>query len=294
VANLGPGFDALGMAVNLFNAVELEEDGGPAGRVEVSGEGESTLPRDGSNLVAAAVSELFRRTSYESPGWKLRLTNNIPLQRGLGSSAAAIVGGLIAANALAGSPCDREQILRQAIELEGHPDNVAAALLGGVVVVVRGEAANGAAYLYSSFCPPAGLAVAAVVPGYTLATSLARSILPKQVPLADAVFNLGRVALLISALREGNWQQLQAAVQDRLHQPYRSRLVPGLEDMFRAALQAGAFGAFLSGAGPTVIALGPPGSPAGEEIRKIFLARGTAAEVLHLQPSPEGARIIDE
>ncbi len=131
----------------------------------------------------------------------------------------------------------------------------------------------------------------AVVPCFTLPTSLARSLLPEQVPLADAVFNLGRVALLVSALRDGDWTQLRTAVKDRLHQPYRCQLIPGLEEMFSAARQAGSFGAFVSGSGPTVISLSPPGSSAGAEIRKIFEKRGIAAELLQLQPFPGGAHL---
>jgi homoserine kinase len=135
VANLGSGFDAMGMALNLYNVVELEEtDAGY--QIEMTGEGEQTLPRDQSNLVAQAISRLFEVTSHQISGWRLRLTNNIPLQSGLGSSAAAIVGGLVAANAVAGYPLSLKQILSQAIALEGHPDNAAAALLGGVVVIV--------------------------------------------------------------------------------------------------------------------------------------------------------------
>lgn len=296
MANLGPGFDTLGMALNLYNTVELEETS-TGRRIEVAGEGEQALPRNENNLVAQAINKLFKSASCSFSGWSLRLENNIPLQRGLGSSAAAIVGGLVAANFLAGNPFSREQILSLAIELEGHPDNVAAALLGGVVVIVRNESSctdnSGAVndYLYSCFYPPRGLKIYAVVPEFTLSTKLARSVLPEQVPLKDAVFNLGRVALLITALRDGNWEQLGLAVQDRLHQTYRAHLIPGLEEMFQSARLAGAFGTFLSGAGPSVVALGPAGSRAGEEICRVFQDHGIEARVLELQPSSQGAYI---
>ena len=138
VANLGSGFDAMGMALNLYNMVELEESGDEY-QIEMLGEGEQTLPRDQSNLVAQAINRLFEVTSHPISGWRLHLSNTIPLQSGLGSSAAAIVGGLVAANAVAGYPLSQRQILSQAIALEGHPDNAAAALLGGVVVIVPGR-----------------------------------------------------------------------------------------------------------------------------------------------------------
>jgi homoserine kinase len=293
-ANLGSGFDAMGMALNLYNTVELEEEG--AGyQIEVAGEGEQTLPRDQGNLVARAINRLLKVASHRLPGWRLRLTNDIPLQSGLGSSAAAIVGGLVAANAIAGYPLSQNQILSQAIALEGHPDNAAAALLGGVVVIVPGGNAatgNGGAgsdYLYTCFRPPAGLVVYTVIPRFTLSTSLARNVLPEQVPLRDAVFNLSRAAMLAMALRDGDWDKLGVATQDRIHQPYRAGLIEGMEEMFQAARLAGAYGAFLSGAGPSVVALGPPGSKAGEAIREVFKAHGTETRVLELQPSPDGA-----
>jgi homoserine kinase len=294
VANLGSGFDAMGMALNLYNVVELEETG--AGyQIEVAGEGEQVLPRDKSNLVAQAINRLFEASSHPASGWRLHLSNNIPLQSGLGSSAAAIVGGLVAANAVAGYPLSLKQILSQAIALEGHPDNVAAALMGGVVVIVPEEnaAADNASaapdYLYTCFKPPAGLVAYTVIPGFTLSTSLARHILPEQVSLKDAVFNLARAAMLAMALRDGDWDKLGTAMQDRIHQPYRAHLIEGLEEMLQAARLAGAYGAFLGGAGPSVVALGPPGSKAGEVMRKVFMAHGAEARVLELQPSPFGA-----
>jgi homoserine kinase len=294
VANLGSGFDAMGMALNLYNVVELEETG--AGyQIEVAGEGEQVLPRDKSNLVAQAINRLFEVSSHPASGWRLYLSNNIPLQSGLGSSAAAIVGGLVAANAVAGYPLSLKQILSQAIALEGHPDNVAAALMGGVVVIVPEEnaAADNASaapdYLYTCFKPPAGLVAYTVIPGFTLSTSLARHILPEQVSLKDAVFNLARAAMLAMALRDGDWDKLGTAMQDRIHQPYRAHLIEGLEEMLQAARLAGAYGAFLGGAGPSVVALGPPGSKAGEVMRKVFMAHGAEARVLELQPSPFGA-----
>ncbi|NPV28637.1 MAG: homoserine kinase [Firmicutes bacterium] len=288
-ANLGPGFDCLGMALNMHNTVTLEEGAGYRCEVEITGEGAAFLPRDSSNLVIRAINTLFRRAFYRSPGWRLHLENRIPLQRGLGSSAAAIIGGLTAANIIAGSPFSPHELLLLAIEMEGHPDNVAAAFLGGVVIIVEHEDS----YLYARFFPPPGIRVCVVVPDFPLATKLARSVLPEVIPFKDAVFNLGRVALLTFALREGNWDLLSAALRDRLHQPYRSELIPGLGQVFKAAREAGAYGAVLSGAGPSVVAFAPPGSKAGEAMREAFRSHGFQAQVWDLEPSPQGARILE-
>ncbi|HAA89499.1 MAG: Homoserine kinase [Thermoanaerobacterales bacterium 50_218] len=288
-ANLGPGFDVLGMALNLYNTVELEECIDSNFQIEIIGEGAETLPRNSENLVFRTVDHLFQKVSYDSPGWKLRLTNRIPLSRGLGSSAAAIVGALVAANLIAGNPLSREEILEEAVLLEGHPDNVAAALFGGVVAVVQ----EGRSCFYTRFAPHKGLKVFAAVPDFELSTNRARSVLPEKVSLRDAVFNLGHLALLLSALRDGNWKLLPIAVRDQLHQPYRTSLIPGLEDALDAARAAGAYGVFLSGAGPTTVALAPPGSSAGEAMAKVFQRHGFTAKVLELEPSLEGARIVE-
>jgi len=288
-ANLGPGFDALGMALKLYNTVELEETGGSGFQIEITGEGEDLLPRDEGNLVARAVDKLFHKVNYSLQGWKVRLENKIPLQRGLGSSASAIVGGLLAANAVAGSPFSQRELLAQAIEIEGHPDNVAAALLGGIVAVAEQDGN----YFYTSFTPPKELVIYAVIPNFTLSTKAARSVLPQLVPMKDVVFNLGRVALLISILKEGNWDLLTVALKDRIHQPYRSRLIPGMTEAFEAAEQAGAYGAVLSGAGPTLIAFGPPGLEIGEAMGRVLRTYGIEAEARKLEPSLRGAYIIE-
>lgn len=286
-ANLGPGFDVLGMALNLYNEVEIEESS--ENKIEIYGEGENTLPRDSNNLVFQTVSNFFSKVDYASSEWQLRLINRIPLSRGLGSSAAAIVGALLAANTFAGSPLSIEELLREAILLEGHPDNAAAALFGGVVAVVQEENQC----FYHRFIPKEGFRVIAVVPDFELATKFARKALPQDVPLKDAIFNLGRLALLIAALNEGNWSLLSEATKDKLHQPYRCPLVPGLDKVLKTASNAGAYAAFLSGAGPTVVALAPADSLAGEQMLEVFQHNDIEAKVLHLQPNLEGAKVIE-
>ncbi|MGB9791949.1 MAG: homoserine kinase [Thermacetogeniaceae bacterium] len=288
-ANLGPGFDVLGMALKLHNTVILEETGDCRFAVEVLGEGAELLPRNTDNLAAKVVLRLFKKMSRSLQGWKLQLYNEIPLQRGLGSSAAAIVGGLLAANAVLGNPFSCDELLAEAIEIEGHPDNVAAAFLGGIVAVAEDKGK----YFFTSFAPPKELMVYAVVPQFALSTEVARHALPELVPLRDAVFNLSRLALLITALKEAKWELLRVALNDRLHQPYRSRLIPGMEDAFKAAEDAGAYGAVLSGAGPTLIALGPPGLKIGDAMACALKAYGVEAIVKELEPISQGAYIIE-
>lgn len=287
-ANLGPGFDVLGMALNLYNTVVLEEIESGRCIIDVKGEGEDKLPRDGGNLVARAASYLLQRAGYRNYRFKLSLENKIPLMSGLGSSAAAIVGGLVAADALCKSNFSSRDILQMAVEIEGHPDNVAAALLGGVVIVTKDEESC----VYSRLIPKDGLRITAVVPELTVSTIDARSVLPEYVPLQDAVYNLGRLSLLLTALREGDWDLLKPALHDRLHQPYRCRLVPGLDEVLATALGNGAYGAFLSGSGPTVIAFSSPDCDVGEAIAEVFRSRKITARVLQLEPCLTGTRIL--
>lgn len=287
-ANLGPGFDVLGMALNLYNNVALEKLENSCCIIEVKGEGEGKLPLDSSNLAAQAVVTLFKRAGYQDVGFRLCLDNQIPLQSGLGSSAAAIIGGLAAANALVGDPFSKRDILQMAVEIEGHPDNVAAALLGGVVIVAKEEGS----YIYSRFIPKKGLKITAVIPDFSVSTKVARSVLPEHVPLEDAVYNLGHLALLVTALKEGDWDLLKKSLGDRLHQLYRCQLVPGLPEIFKAAAEAGAYGAVLSGAGPTVVAFSSSDCDAGSAINEVFHSHGIKARVLQLEPESSGSYII--
>lgn len=288
-ANLGPGFDVLAMALKLYNTVILEESEGCGFTVEVMGEGAGTLPQNSDNLVARAIASVFQKVDCCLHGWKLLLENEIPLQRGLGSSAAAIVGGLLAANAAVGHPFSRDELLVEAIAIEGHPDNVAAALLGGIVAVAE----HNGSYYHINFAPPKELMVYAVIPNFTLSTKTARDALPELIPMEDAVFNLSRVALLVSGLKEGDWDLLKIALNDRLHQPYRARLIPGMEEAFKAAAEAGAYGAVLSGAGPTLIAFGPPGLKIGEAMASALRPYSIEADVKELEPTSQGAYIIE-
>lgn len=288
-ANLGPGFDCLGMALGLHNTVELAQtDGGL--RITVDGEGAGLIPTGATNLVYRAVAALFDRVGQPRPGLRIHLNNCIPLMSGLGSSSAAIVGGLVAANALLDEPLATDELLALAVSMEGHPDNVAPALLGGLVVVVEAE---GRPIYRRIGVPP--LEVVVVVPDFRLATVEARAALPAQVPLADAVFNLGRTTLVVQGLIHADYDLLASVMDDRLHQPYRAPLVPGLVDVFHAARQAGAAGVALSGAGPSVVAFASQGHVAiAEAMSGAFARHGLGARTLVLRAATEGAQIVEQ
>ncbi len=249
-ANLGPGFDCLGMALGLYNIVTVRVTAGGLD-VRIKGEGAEALRWGEENRVLRALRVAFEQAGERLPGISAELENNIPLARGLGSSAAATVGGLVAGNALCGYTLSTEDLLRLATQLEGHPDNVVAALLGGLVIVVEedGKLQHGRVPV------PADLQAALFVPDLTMPTGEARRVLPQQISRADAVYNIGRTALLVAAISQGNYELLDVATRDRLHQPYRESIFPAMPRLFEAARQAGALGVFLSGAGSVILAL---------------------------------------
>jgi homoserine kinase len=217
---------------------------------------------------------------------EIRLHNAIPVSRGLGSSSTAIVGGLVGANALLGEPLSREQVLALAVEMEGHPDNVTPALLGGFQVTSLTEEG----LIHLRIPSPAGLRAVVCIPEASVSTEAARKVLPAQYSRADAVFNVSRVSLLVAALLTGETGVLRAAMQDRIHQPYRASLIPGFEAALRGALNAGAAGACLSGSGSTMLALVTGSEQAvGEAMAEAVRTAGTAARWLALDVDTDGA-----
>jgi homoserine kinase len=285
-ANLGPGFDALGLALGLHNEIVAAE----ADRVTVTveGEGAAELATDGDNVVARAVRAAYAAAGRPFRGCALACVNRIPLGRGLGSSAAAWVGGLVAGNALLDSPLDRDALLVLAARAEGHPDNVAAALLGGLTVAYGG--AGGARAL--SLPVPAELRWVVLVPEVSMPTAEARAILPPAVSRADAVFNVQRVALLLASLQAGRIELLRAALEDRLHEPYRLPLFSWMADAAAAARAAGALGCVLSGAGPSLLAVaaGEAGAAAaGRAMEQALHAAGVKGEARSLAVDTRGA-----
>jgi homoserine kinase len=249
-ANLGAGFDALGLALALYNEVTATEADGVT--VALEGQGSGRLPTGGDNIVARGVRQAYDAAARPFKGVALTCVNRIPTARGLGSSAAAWVGGLLAGNALLGGPLSREALLALAARAEGHPDNAAAALYGGLTV----SCALGDGRIATVSLPvPGTLRWIVLVPETTSSTADARAVLPDSVPRGDAVFNVQRVSLLLAGLQSGRVDVLAAALDDRLHQPYRRRFFPWMTAVIDAAREAGALGGVLSGAGPSVLAV---------------------------------------
>ena len=255
-ANLGPGFDALGLALALYNEIRAAEADGVT--VAIEGHGAGVLPAGDDNVVVRGIRLAYEAAGRPFKGATVECVNRIPPSRGLGSSAAAWVGGLVAGNALSGGSLDRDTLLALATRSEGHPDNVAAALFGGLTV----SCADGDRVRAISLPVPAALVWVSLIPEVTSATADARAVLPREVPRADAIFNVQRVALLLAALAAGRTDALPTALDDRLHQPYRLKLFPWMPAVADAARRAGALGCVLSGAGPSLLA-GVTGDPTG-------------------------------
>ena len=254
-ANLGAGYDCLGLAMALVNRIELEVRVWSRGEIEltVDGEGRNELTEDRENRFVQGLEAALRMAFGDLPdgvGWRIGMRNQIPLSRGLGSSAAATVGGILAGNALAGEPLSSAEVLRLATQIEEHPDTAAAALLGGFVV--SAWTADGVEAI--RFDAPRGLRAVLYIPDLRLSTREMRQALPASVPLADAVANLAAVAVGVAGLATGRHELLGRLTVDRLHEPYRAVAYPQLPGMVAAAREAGALGACLSGAGSTIIA----------------------------------------
>lgn len=247
-ANLGPGFDALGLALARYDEVDVATASSGV-RVEVDGEGAGEVPADEKHLVVRAIRAGLDALGADQPGLVLRCRNTIPHGRGLGSSAAAIVAGVAAAYGLTGTPLDRDRALATVAELEGHPDNVAACLYGGLTVAWTEAGTARAARLV----PDPGVRPVLYVPDTALSTDVARGLLPETVPHADAAANSGRAALLVAALTDRP-ELLPAATEDRLHQRYRAPAMPVSAGLVER-LRADGLAAVISGAGPTVLAL---------------------------------------
>jgi homoserine kinase len=286
--NLGPGFDCLGMALQLYNEVAVEP--AEALAITVEGEGEVSLPRDETNLVYQAIARVSTHLDRATPPVRLHLVNRIPLRRGLGSSAAATVGGLVAGNDLAGGVLSREAIALLAVEMEGHPDNVVPALNGGLTLAALVEKGVEALRLPV----PPGLKAIVAIPELEVATARARAVLPNSLSRADAIFNLSRTAFVVGALATGDLRPLSWAMEDRLHQPYRAALIPGLMETLEAARAAGAVGASLSGAGSTILALATDRFDAiGAAMQEALARHGLASRVETLEPEPDGCARVE-
>jgi homoserine kinase len=290
-ANLGPGFDVLGLALSLYDTISLTS--GHSGlTLSVSGEGQGKLDKAlHKNLAIRAVKSLYAHIGAPAPDIDIHMDNAIPLARGLGSSSAAIVGALTAANSFSGANLDKDELFVLAVELEGHADNVAAAIYGGLTISYKQE---------DRFCvrrclPAANIGIAVLVPEEALSTAKARAVLPEEISRANAVFNIGRTALLIQALITGDIDCLDMAVEDTLHQPWRRGLIPDYNVTEYACRKAGAEGIALSGAGPTLIAFYDRKDRVTFEkaLVKEFKSVGIQRRALFLDIDIEGAAVVD-
>ncbi len=287
-ANLGPGFDIFGLALDIYNLFEVEEASKLEIRIEGEGRGELEDPQ--RNLVLAGIRRIFERAGRELPPLRLSCRNEIPLRRGLGSSASAAVGGVMLGNKLCGELFSEEELLEIAAEMEGHPDNVAAALFGGLQIAGRGE--RGFFHLDIPF--PSELRVVLFIPNFEIPTQEARRALPEEISLRDAVFNASRTALLVGALLRRRFDLLREATRDLLHQPHREGLMPYMRELFEEALRAGALGAFLSGAGPSVGAFAGEGEAL--EVAKALRRRASELEIageVRIARASRGAQIFE-
>lgn len=238
-ANMGPGFDSIGMALNLYNYVEIEENDN------------SDMSLYEGNLIYETIKYFYKCVDKKLPQFKMTQIDNIPFTRGLGSSSACIVAGLLIGNQLSKSNLTKKDLGSIAIELEGHPDNVIPTIFGGMVVT----AINGSDYKFTKITEVDELDFTAIIPEFKLSTNKARKALPERIPREDAVFNISRVALLIGSVKSRDYDNLLVAMEDCIHEPYRIKFIPNMGDIFKKASSLGAKGVFLSGAGPTLMAV---------------------------------------
>jgi homoserine kinase len=289
-ANLGAGFDCLGLALETYLNVRATVMSNPAARAKARSRGvtgTSALPSTPEeNLIFRAMNHAAEREGFELPTVRLAVQNDIPVASGLGSSAAATVAGVVLGFAVAGREVARDAALQCAAEVEGHADNVAASLLGGLVVtLVRDDGTVAAVRKHW----PKMIRIVVVTPHYTLETAKSRAVLPKTVNFRDALFNVPRPALLIAALEERRYDLIWDALQDRLHQVYRRTLIPGLEEILAIPRRPGLLGVALSGAGPSVVALATDRFDAvGKEIARCFDRHGPPSAIRTLEVAQEG------
>ncbi len=250
-ANLGPGFDSLGLALTLYNYIEAEETDSGLEIVIADAQIKEFLPTDEKNLVYKSMKYLFEQAQYKMPGLKLTLSSEVPVTRGLGSSSACIIGGLIAANEICGGKFSSREIINMATKIEGHSDNVCAAYLGGFTVSVLDKDE----VFYYSHKIDGDLKCLVLIPDYAVTTQKARNTLPGYYPKKDVAFNISRTALLVASMVSGNYENLLCAIDDRIHEPYRKVFIDGYQKLYNKLKSYGALGTYISGSGPTLASI---------------------------------------
>jgi homoserine kinase len=300
-ANIGPGFDCLGMALPIYNTITIEETVLPGTGIEINimSEEESVdemifdkIPRDENNLIYKAVEMLYNSIGQEPSELRINIQTGIPIARGLGSSSSIVVGGLLAANKLLGNPADETALLAIATEVEGHPDNVAPAILGGVVLATQEEDGS------LSYCKldwPDEWDITVCIPDFELSTEIARSILPKEVSMLDAIFNAKHLAMLIQAINKADAKLMKLALKDKLHQPYREKLVPGMREIMEAFKhEDGVLGCVLSGAGPSLLVISHKYDvdKISATVKEIWESQNIKADVRTLKVEQQGAIVF--
>lgn len=300
-ANMGPGFDCVGMALPIYNTITIEETVLPGTGIEINVLADSDsidqlsldhIPSDENSIVYKAVELLYNSIGQTPSELKINIHSNIPVARGLGSSSSVIVGALIAANELLGRPADEVALLSIACEIEGHPDNITPAIVGGLVISSQEDDGS---VVYRKLNWPSDWAVTVCVPDFELSTDIARSVLPKEVPMKDAIFNAKRLAMFVEAVHTHDSELMKLALQDRLHQPYRMKLVPGLDKIIDNLRHFdNVLGCVLSGAGSSILIISEKNNL--DKIRSIvkdtWADQNIKCEIKTLSVENTGAQII--
>lgn len=285
-ANMGPGFDSIGIAVELYNVFGFRE-------IE-SGLIFKGIPEEfcnEENIIYQGMLKCFEKANYVPKGLEISaIKQEVPISRGLGSSSSCIVGGLVGANALMGNKFSKDEILQMAVEIEGHPDNVAPAVLGGMVVAIMEE---GRVY-YDKVKVQEHLKFVPIIPDFRLSTKDAREVLPKEIPLKHGVYNVGRASLMVAALSNGNYNLLKYACKDAFHEDYRSKLIKGFYEVKDEANNFGALATYLSGAGPTIMAMIMDNNISFKNNMKNYLEKQSLSWAVHeLSIDEEGAILVE-
>ena len=302
-ANIGPGFDCMGMALPIYNTITIEETVLPGTGIEINAiNNDSTadnlmfehIPMDETSIIYKAVELLYNSIGQTPSELKITVQSQIPIARGLGSSASVIVGGLLAANELLGHPADEVALLSIATEVEGHPDNVTPAIVGGLCITSQEDDGT---ILYRKLNWPEEWNITVCIPDYELSTDISKSVLPKEVPMGDAVFNAKRLAMFVEAVNTKDAELMKIALQDKLHQPYRMKLVPGLDKIIENLKhEENVLGCVLSGAGPAILVISQKNDldKIKSIVKETWEDMNVKVNIMTLPVEPQGAQIVSE